>query len=74
MATTNLTNSNFWTEMFKTIITAISDTDSVTVKTADGTDSALSLPNCLGLSPKRDNTNYRHRRLLVYRRCTRQGR
>ena len=41
MATTNLTNSNFWTEMFKTIITAISDTDSVTVKTADGTDSLI---------------------------------
>ena len=41
MATTNLTNSNFWTEMFKTIITAISDTDSVLVKTADGTDSLI---------------------------------
>ena len=41
MATTNLTNSNFWTEMFKTLITAINDSDSVTVKTADGTDSLI---------------------------------
>ena len=41
MATTNLTNSNFWTEMFKTLITAINDSDSVLVKTADGTDSLI---------------------------------
>ena len=41
MATINLTNSNFWTEMFKTLITAINDSDSVLVKTADGTDSLI---------------------------------